>query len=163
MERFLAPFTRQAAPHPKGDTTRHEILVGMSEENIRAARSFFGELNSAMASGGDVVEVLARYCEPGIVSELGAMEGTVSGPEGVARYLEGQLDFIDGMQIDPEEFIEVEGLIVVPFRLHGRARETGLVIEFRYAQLFTMRDGRFARVRMYSTKERALAAARADN
>jgi uncharacterized protein len=135
----------------------------MSEENIQAARNFFRELNSAIASGADVVEVFARYCEPGVVSELGAMEGTVRGPDGAARYLEGQLEFIDGMQVDPEEFIEAGGRIVVPFRLHGRARETGLPIEFRYAQLFTMRDGRFARVRMYSNKERALAAARAHN
>lgn len=133
----------------------------MSEENIEAARSFFRELNSAMAGGGDVVEIVTRYCEPGVVSELGAMEGTVTGPDGVARYLQGQLEFIDGMQIDPEEFIEAEGLIVVPFHLHGRARETGLPIEFRYSQLFTMRKGRFSRVRMYSTKEAAMAAARA--
>lgn len=135
----------------------------MSEENIQAARSFFRELNSAIASGGDVVEVFARYCEPGVVSELGAMEGTVSGPDGAARYLEGQLEFIDRTQVDPEEFIDVEGRIVVPLRLHGRARETELPIEFRYAQLLTMREGRFSRVRMYSTKERALAAALAHN
>ena len=82
------------------------------------------------------------------------------GPEGMARYLEGQLAVIDGLRIDPEGFIEIGEMIVMPFRIHGRARETGLPIDFRYAQLFTMRNGRFARARMYGSKEKAIAAAK---
>ncbi len=126
---------------------------------MEAVRSFFEELNRVLAGEGDMRELAERYTEPDCVSELGAMEGDVVGPEGMARYFEGQLAVVEGMQIEPEELIEVGEFVVMPFHLTGRAPATGLPIDFRYTQLFTMRDGRFAHARMYAGKEHALAAA----
>jgi ketosteroid isomerase-like protein len=128
--------------------------------DVEAARRYFSELNHAFAGNGDISDLAARYVEPDCVSELGVMEGTIVGPEGMARYFEGQLAVIDGMRIDPEGFIEIGDKIVMPFRIHGRARQTGLPIEFRYAQLFTMREGRFTRARMYANQDKAVAAAK---
>jgi hypothetical protein len=129
-------------------------------ESVVAARRYFIELNQALTGDGDLQQIADRYIDPSCVSELGVIEGTIVGPEGMMRYFEGQRAVIDDMRIDPEAFIEIGGQIVMPFRLHGRARETGLPIEFRYAQLFTMQDGRFTRSRMYANKERAIAAAK---
>jgi len=42
--------------------------------------------------------------------------------------------------------------IVMPFRLHGRSKHTGLALDFEYVQLFTMRDVKIARTRMYASK-----------
>jgi ketosteroid isomerase-like protein len=132
--------------------------AGCSDAEI--LRQYFVEVNRAFAGEGDLYELATRYVHPDAVAELGVMEGKVVGPEGHARYFEGQLAVIEEMRIDPEEFIEIGGRIVMPFRLHGRARETGLPIEFRYAQLIEMRSGKFFRTRMCAIKERALAAAR---
>jgi ketosteroid isomerase-like protein len=135
----------------------------MGSENLEAARGFFRELNAATAAGESVREIFVRYVDRDCVSELGAMEGTWRGPDAGARYIEGTVAFIEGLNVEPEEFIEVGDRIVMPFHLHGRARETGLPISFHYTQLFTMRDGRFTHVRMFSSKERALAAAGTDS
>ena len=131
----------------------------MAGENTEMLTAYFAKLNQVFAEGGDLLEFATPYVEPDCVAELGVMEGTVSGgPEGMARYFEGQRAVIDDLRIDPEEFIEVADHVVMPFRLHGRAKETGLPIEFRYTQLFKMRNGRFAHARMYASKEKALAA-----
>ena len=124
-----------------------------------AIREFFDQANRVFAQGGDLLPLAERYVEPGCVSELGAMEGDVVGPEGMVRYFDGQLAVVEGMQVEPLELIELGDQVVMPFRLTGRAKETGLPIDFRYTQLFTMRNGRFAHARMYASRERALAAA----
>jgi ketosteroid isomerase-like protein len=128
--------------------------------DVEAAKRYFAELNRAFAGDGDIRDIAERFMEPDAVSELGVMEGTVVGPDGMTRYFEGQMAVIQDMRIDPEGFIEIGDRIVMPFRIHGRARETGLPIDFHYTQLFTMRNGRFARARMYASKEKAIAAAR---
>ena len=127
--------------------------------NAEIIRRFFEEFNRALADDGDLLEIARRYTQPDCVAELGMFEGNVVGPEGMARYFEGQAAVVDGLHVDPEELIEVGDHVVMPFCLTGRAKETGLPIEFRYTQLFTMRDGRFAHARMYASKERALVAA----
>jgi acyl-coenzyme A thioesterase PaaI-like protein/ketosteroid isomerase-like protein len=129
-------------------------------DNAEMIRAHFEEVNRIFREGGDLTEVAERDVAPDCVAELGVMEGTFHGREGFLRYFEGQLAVIDEMHIDPLEIIEVDDeTVVMPFHLHGRAKATGLPIDFRYTQLFTMRAGRFAHSRMYATKERALAAA----
>jgi ketosteroid isomerase-like protein len=130
----------------------------MDREDVEALRSFFEELNPLLAGDESLQGLAERYIEPDCVAELGTMEGTFNGPAGFARYMEGQRDIIDGLRIEPEEFVEAGDQVVMPFHLHGHAKETGLPIEFHYTQVFTMRNRRFARVRMYASKERALAA-----
>lgn len=128
--------------------------------NAAALRGFFVELNAAMAGDGDLDDVAGRYMQPDVVSELGLVEGTVRGPGGFANYIRGQLSVVDEMRIDPLEFVELDDRVVMPFRLHGRSRHSGLPLSFEYTQLFTMSDGRIAHVRMYRDKPRALEAAR---
>ena len=131
----------------------------MTTGNAAVLSRFFEEFSCALAGDGSLLDVAYRYIEPDCVAELGVFEGDVAGPEGIVRYFEGQLAVVDGMRIDPEELIEIGDRVAVPFRLTGSAKATGLPIDFHYTQLFTMRDGRIAHVRMFGDKERALAAA----
>jgi ketosteroid isomerase-like protein len=133
----------------------------MAREDVEAIERFFKELNQVLLTDESLGDLARRYVDQDCVAELGRMEGTFTGgPEGFARYFEGQRAIVDDMQIDPEEFIDVgDHRVVMPFHLHGRARETGLPIDFRYTQLFTMREGKFTHARMYASKESALAAA----
>src|SRR5262249_17501698 len=102
----------------------------MAREDVEAVERFFEELNPLLLTDEGLGHLAQRYVEPDCVAELGRMEGTrTGGPEGFARYFEGQRAVVDGMQIDPEEFIDVgDHHVVMPFRLHGRAKETGLPI-----------------------------------
>jgi ketosteroid isomerase-like protein len=128
--------------------------------NAQILHSFFEDLNAAMAAQGDLDALAKRYQQPDVVSELGVVEGVVRGPDGFVNYIRGQLSIVDGMRIDPHEFIEVGDRIVMPFRLHGRSKHTGLPLDFEYVQLFTMRDGKIAHTRMYANKAAAVRALR---
>jgi ketosteroid isomerase-like protein len=131
----------------------------MATEDVEAVRRFMAELNRAFAREESLLELARGWIEPDCVAKLGVIEGTVVGPDAMAAYFEGQRAVIDGIRIDPEELIDIgDGRVVMPFRIHGRGTETGLPIDFRYAQVFTMRAGRFASVRLFATRENALAA-----
>jgi ketosteroid isomerase-like protein len=131
----------------------------MAVEDVEAVRRFMDELNQAFAREESLVELARKWIEPDCVAKLGVIEGTVVGPDAMAAYFEGQRSVIYGIRVDPEELIDVgDGRVVMPFRIHGRGTETGLPIDFHYAQVLTMRAGRFAHVRMYASRENALTA-----
>ena len=89
---------------------------------------------------------------------MGVVEGTWRGYDGVRRFVEDQAAVIEGMRCDPDEYIDAGERVVVPFRLHGRARETRLPIDFRYVHVLTMRDGKIVHLRLYGSKAKALEA-----
>jgi SnoaL-like domain len=106
----------------------------MAREDVEAIERFFEELNPLLLGDESLMDLANRYVEPDAVLELGSMEGGRTGPAGFESYFEGQRAVVNEMQIDPEEFIDVgDGQVVMPFHLHGTARETGLPIDFRYA------------------------------
>ena len=65
------------------------------------------------------------------------------------------------MWIRPEEFIEVGDRVVVPYRMGGHARHTGIEVEFAFAHVFTMRDEKVVRLDVFESKAAALEAVQA--
>ena len=49
--------------------------------------------------------------------------------------------------------------LVVPYRFGGRARHTGLPVEFSFVHLITLRDGKVTRCEVHKTVAEALEAA----
>ena len=60
--------------------------------------------------------------------------------------------------IEPEEFIDSGDVLVVPVRFGGRARHTGIEVEFSYVHVITIQNGRTVRVDVYESKAQALEA-----
>ena len=60
--------------------------------------------------------------------------------------------------MEPEEIIEAGDRVVVPLRLGGRARFTGIPIEFSLVHVATFRNGKALRVDVYADKAEALKA-----
>lgn len=65
---------------------------------------------------------------------------------------------LDDFAADPHEFIEAGDSVVVPVRLHGRAKGTGEEQSFELVQVWTARDGRAYRLDVYSELDEALEA-----
>jgi ketosteroid isomerase-like protein len=129
----------------------------MSQENVDQARAGYAALNQALA-GGDISAFVREAHDPEIVMEMGALEGTVRGQDGVVRFFEGQQAVLDDMRAEPEEFIDAGDRVVVVFRLIGRVRSTGLPFEDRYVHVLTFRGGKVIHVRLYANKDKALEA-----
>jgi ketosteroid isomerase-like protein len=62
------------------------------------------------------------------------------------------------MWLEPLEYIDVGDRVVIPYRLGGVARHTGIEVEFTFAHVITIRDGKAVRVQTYETKAQALEA-----
>jgi ketosteroid isomerase-like protein len=67
--------------------------------------------------------------------------------------------FADGsMSMTALDFIEAGDRLVVPYRFGGRARYTGLDVEFQFVHVYTMRDGLLTRLEVHPDMAAALEA-----
>jgi uncharacterized protein len=85
--------------------------------------------------------------------------GTHSGIDGMRTFFEAMFEGSHEVAADPLEWIEHEDKVIVPIRLHGRFRHTGIEGEARFVHVWTVRDGRITHLHMYTSKEQALAEA----
>jgi ketosteroid isomerase-like protein len=86
--------------------------------------------------------------------------GNYRGRDGVTRFFRDMLDAWEEFSPEAEEFVEcgpdtLESLDVV----RARGKGSGIYTEARGAMLWTVKEGRIARAKMFQTKEEALAAA----
>jgi ketosteroid isomerase-like protein len=82
------------------------------------------------------------------------------GRSGLLEFIERQMQAFEvgTMWMKPLEYIDVGDRLVVPYRWGGRARHTGIEMEFTFAHVITMRNGRMMRMEAYASKSEALEA-----
>jgi ketosteroid isomerase-like protein len=88
----------------------------------------------------------------------GLHTGTYSGHEDVRKLLESYLEAFDELHIEPQQFFEDDDRVVVFARQIGRGRGSGVEVEIPVAHLWTMRNGRAARIEFITDREKALEA-----
>ena len=137
----------------------------MSQENVELAQAGVTALNEAYRTG-DVLP-WRRHVEgafdPDVVLEAGTTaftEGEWRGHDGVVRFVANQMEVLDDMWLRAEEFIDIrDDCLVVQMAFGGRARHTGIDVELTPVHVFTLRDGRALRWRIFESREQALEAA----
>ena len=77
----------------------------MSPENVEIVRASYARINRLLADGADPMPVIRDFYDPEVVMEMGAIEGTIRGHDGVKRFIEGQAAIM-GMRVDPKEVID---------------------------------------------------------
>ena len=85
--------------------------------------------------------------------------GTYRGTEEVRRFFEDQFAPFEEVVVEPEEFFERGDQIVVFVRTRLRPTGSSAVVENRIGHLWTMRDGKAARLQVFPRREEALEAA----
>ena len=136
----------------------------MSQENVDLARRGYSAVNAAYESD-DVTRFLPfaeEVCDPDFVlattGRLFPESGEWRGPQGLLRFTEAQMEAFSQMWIEPQEYIDAGDRLVVPVRLGGKARHTGIEMEFAVAHVFTIRDGKATRLDVFLNKAEALEA-----
>jgi uncharacterized protein len=133
----------------------------MSEENIEIVRRGY-ELYAA----GDLEGAAALFSADAELADAGGLGvadtavGTRSGPEGFLRATEEVLEAFEDYRVETEEFIDAGEAVVVPVRISGRGKASGVKLEMQLAHLWVLRDGKVIRGEVYRTTEEALEAAR---
>jgi ketosteroid isomerase-like protein len=100
------------------------------------------------------LERMHPQCE---VRPVEAIE-TLHGHDGVAAAFRDWFDAFEEFSIEPKDRIAHGDRVLVPVRQRARGKGSGLEIEERFYQLFTLRDGMVLRFEEYSEEADALRA-----
>jgi uncharacterized protein len=128
----------------------------MSQENVEIVRGTFeawnrGDYEAAGAAYDPEVEVEMR---------LGAdLDGTYRGFDELARMLRGFWETFGEFRSEPTDFATSGDEVVATLNHRGRGETSGAEVQMTNWQVFTVRDGRIVRYRIYAKQAEALAAA----
>ena len=134
----------------------------MSQENVEIVRGGYVTMNGLLGRGEEIdrsliAEMWTTDCvlkPSGLLPESAEMKGH----EGIERFIRIQMEAFDPLQIEPLEFVDAGETVVVPIRFGGKARHTGMEVTFEVVHVWTLRDGKFARLDMFVKKGDALEA-----
>jgi ketosteroid isomerase-like protein len=130
----------------------------MSQENVelvrRAIDSFNrGEIDLALDEAHEDLEMDWS-------NSIGPLKGIYRGRQKVREVWNSFFDAWDSVQWDPEEIFDVgEGRVLLLNHVRMRGRGSGIEIDARSAQLWTISDGKLQSFKLYQSKDDALEAA----
>jgi hypothetical protein len=128
----------------------------MSRENVETVRRMYDAYARA-----DFEQTLS-YLDPGIDFAQPAQEpgaGTYHGHQGVIQAMTKWTGAWDDYRIDVEELIDLGEHVLARTVHHGRGRGSGIEVEQRIFQLWTLGNDMIVRARMYYDEAEALEAA----
>ena len=105
----------------------------MSEENVERLKAVYADFNASKQIDLEVLTPDVEFMQP----EIG--QSTYFGREGVARGVQELFDVFDDVEAVPEEFFDAGAQVVVFVRLTGRARGSGIPVEFPLAHVLRFR------------------------
>jgi ketosteroid isomerase-like protein len=128
----------------------------MSRENVETLRAAYDAFNR-----GDA-DAAARLADPDFELRTAARAvnpGTYRGAETARRFFEDLFDPFDEVVIEPEEFFERGDQVAVFLRVRMRPKASSAFVENRIGHLWTLREGKLARLAIFPRREEALEAA----
>ena len=124
----------------------------MSQENVKVVREAWDAY-----SGGDY-DRIAGFHDPHIVV-VTLEDGAVYGNDAVLANYERWDEAWEEAETTLEEVIGHGDRVFVAARFHGRGRASGVEVETRLYEVYTVRDGKVLRIDEYATRDEALEAA----
>jgi ketosteroid isomerase-like protein len=124
----------------------------MSQENVERLRTIYEAFNASKQIDLELLTPDVEFTQP----EIG--ESVYHGREGVARGVQELFDVFEDISAEPEEFFVAGSEVVVFVRLRGRARGSGVPVEFPLAHVFRFRGAQVDRWHAYADRREALKA-----
>ena len=107
------------------------------------------------------VEALRSLNDPGMELDWseskGWLAGIYRGFDEALRFYEGYFQAFEATVIEPDHFIETDESVVVPNVAHQRGRD-GIEVSARGTFVFTLRDHKIIRIRLYQETDHAVKA-----
>jgi ketosteroid isomerase-like protein len=119
----------------------------MSQANVEIVRRFLSvDVDAAMP-----------YADSGIVWNP-IEELPTQGHEAVRASLAHWKAEWDDYKVMPEEFVDMGDSVLVTVHLRGRGRGSGVEIDARFYDVYTLRDGKIVRMDQFTERSEALEA-----
>jgi ketosteroid isomerase-like protein len=129
----------------------------MSQENVEVVRDYF-----AVTNAGDFAAAMTYYTddiELVVPAYVFLDSGTFKGKDAVGQWFGDWFrGFQRGYQFELEEVRDLDGGVLVTARHGGHGRTSGAEVQARIAYLFGFRDGKIARLEIFSDRSEALEA-----
>jgi ketosteroid isomerase-like protein len=124
----------------------------MSQENVEVIRRGFEHWMATgdFRAGADLAWDVSRLGWPD--------QQIYPGAEGARQFLAEWADAWDDWEMEVEAYIDAGQRVVVICNQRGRSKATGIPVEMRFAQVWTLRDGQGIRMQMFASVEEALEA-----
>jgi ketosteroid isomerase-like protein len=131
----------------------------MSQKNVELVREAW---NAWLR--GDADALLDSYFDPDVVYDLTHFrewpDHTYRGTEGVRRFLTQWLEVWEHWEAGVDEILAApDGRVVALTWQRGKGRQSGVPMEFEWALITTVRNGRITRAEGYDDRSEALEAA----
>lgn len=131
----------------------------MSQGNVEFARRGYAALNQMLRERKvDFSLIEALWTADSVLRPAGILpeSSEMHGHDGIARFISNQMEAFDELRVEPLEFIDAGEKVVVPILFGGKARYTGVAVEFAVVHVVTVREGKSARTDMFRDKTEAL-------
>jgi ketosteroid isomerase-like protein len=128
----------------------------MSQQNVEIIRRGYERF---IASGQLPEEIM----DPEFVWDMSTFRGwperqTYEGVEGAREFMSDWLEAWEDWKLALEELHDAGDRVVAIVSQRGRSKATGLPVDMRFAQVWTLRDGKQIRMEMYADPGEALRA-----
>jgi ketosteroid isomerase-like protein len=128
----------------------------MSQEHLEVVRRGYEHF---VATG----ELLDDIVTPDFVWDMSKFRGwpetqTYEGADGARAFLRDWTEAWDDWQLELDQLHDAGDKVVAILHQHGRSKTTGLEVEMTFAQVWTIHDGKQARMEMYADPAEAFAA-----
>jgi ketosteroid isomerase-like protein len=134
----------------------------MSQENVALTKRAYEVLNDAYRTGDYTGrQPFETFCHPEVTLRTSGMfpeSGEYHGFDGLRRFTQNQAEAFEQMSVEPIEFIDAGEHVVVPIRFGGTTRHTGISASFSVTHVWTVRDGKAARIEFFADRAEALGA-----
>src|SRR5205809_7888296 len=124
----------------------------MSQENVEIARRAW----AASARPGDEAVFREYGAEVDVCDGFCVGEGR--GLDGVREHFGEWVSTFDEWGAEVEEWIDAGDDVIAVLRSRGRGKRSGIPVEERQSHVWTLRDGKLWRLRIYASKGEALKA-----
>src|SRR4051794_19418421 len=128
-------------------------MQSMESDNVRRLREGYDAFNR-----GDYEAVLENWRPDAAVHDRQEVPDphTYEGMEGALAAFAHAGEGFEEYEIEPVEFLECDDRIVAVIRQRGKGTLSGVVVEDELVHVWTLRDGKVADLRGFSTKADAL-------
>jgi ketosteroid isomerase-like protein len=129
-------------------------------DNIEVVKQGFEALDTGGVEA--MIELLDPDFEAVVPPELSVEPDTYRGHDGMRRYF-AAFEGLEDVRFEYVDAVAAGDKVVVTMMLRAKGTDTGIPVEQLGHQVWTIRDGRAARVEAFANKSDALAAAGIEN
>jgi ketosteroid isomerase-like protein len=126
----------------------------VSQQNVELVRRVYEA--DARRDPAAALELLDPEIEIEYRGQLIDKDATYQGHAGARQLMESILENFDEWHVEVEEYIDHEDQVVVALHQRATGRASGVPLDSHVGQVWTLRDGKAVRWRIYRSKQEAL-------